>query len=159
LERVIMDSWKFERRRRAFELKGLGWKQRDIAEAFGVSEASVSRWLSGSSNPSDWGGKGRAGRRPRLSEAQLQRLPTFLARGAPAYGFRGEVWTAARVAKVIRDEFGVSYEKSWVTQLLKRVHWTPQRPTPRASQRDEATISAWREQRWPEIKKRPQPPG
>jgi transposase len=154
-----MDSWKIERRRRTFELKARGWKQRDVAEAFGVSEAAVSRWLSGPSDPAAWGGKGRAGRRPRLSAAQLQQLPAFLVRGAPAYGFRGEVWSAARVAKVIRDEFGVSYEKSYVTRLLKRLHWTPQQPAQRASQRDEAKIAAWRGQRWPEIKKTPRPPG
>lgn len=154
-----MTSWKIERRKRAFELKAQGWKQRDIAEAFGVTEAAVSRWLSASRDPADWGGLGRAGRPPRLTEERLQQLPNFLARGAPAYGFRGEVWTAARVAKVIRDEFGVSYEKSWVTRLLQRLRWTPQRPAQRASQRDEAKIAAWREQTWPAIKKRPRPPG
>jgi transposase len=154
-----MNAWKIERRRRTFELKALGWKQRDIAEAFGVSEAAVSRWLSGPSDPAAWGGKGRAGRRPRLSDDQLQQLPALLARGAPAYGFRGEVWTAARVAKVIRDEFGVAYEKSWVTRLLQRLRWTPQRPAQRASQRDEGRIAAWRESTWPEVKKRPQPLG
>jgi transposase len=150
-----MDSWKIERRKRAFELKARGWKQRDIAEAFGVSEAAVSRWLAGPRDPAAWGGQGRAGRRPRLSAAQLQQLPAFLARGAPAYGFRGDVWTAARVAKVIRAEFEVSYEPSWVTRLLKRLHWTPQRPAQRASQRHEDSIAAWREQVWPALKKRP----
>lgn len=153
-----MDSWKMERRRRTFELKELGWKQRDIAEAFGVSEAAVSRWLSGPSDPAAWGGKGRAGRRPRLSAEQLQQLPAFLARGAPVYGFRGEVWTAARVAQVIRAEFGVAYEKSWVTRLLQRLRWTPQRPAQRASQRDEDRIAAWRETIWPAIKKTLPPP-
>lgn len=116
-----------------------------------MTEAAVSRWLSASSDPADWGGKGRAGRPPRLTEERLQQLPAFLARGAPAYGFRAEVWTAARVAKVIRDEFGVSYEKSWVTRLLQRLRWTPQRPAQRASQRDEAKIAAWRETTWPAI--------
>lgn len=137
-----MTSWKIERRKRAFELKAQGWKQCDIAAAFGVTEAAVSRWLSASSDPADWGGVGRAGRPPRLTAERLQQLPALLARGAPAYGFRGDVWTAARVAKVIRDEFGVSYEKSWVTRLLQRLHWTPQRPAQRASQRDEAKIAA-----------------
>jgi transposase len=46
---------------------------------------------------------------PRLSEQQRARLPELLERGAEAHGFRGEVWTCERVAKVIRGEFGVSY--------------------------------------------------
>ena len=45
----------------------------------------------------------------RLSEEQRERLPEPLDRGAEAYGFRGEVWTCARVAEVILKEFGVSY--------------------------------------------------
>ena len=151
-----MTSWKVERRKRAFELKAQGWKPRDIAEAFGVTEAAVSRWLSASSDPADGGG--RAGRPPRLTEEWLQQLPAFLARGAEAYGFRGHVWTAARVAQVLRDEFGVSYEKSYVTRLLKRLRWTPQLPAQRATQRDETKIATWREQAWPELKKRPKPP-
>ena len=30
---------------RALELKHLGWKQRDIAAALGVTEGAVSQWL------------------------------------------------------------------------------------------------------------------
>jgi transposase len=39
---------------------------------------------------------------------ELQRLPEFLERGPAAYGFRGAVWTRARVRKVIQEEFGVT---------------------------------------------------
>ena len=35
--------------------------------------------------------------------------------------FAGSVWTCARVAKVIEEEFGVAYEKSQVSRLLKRL--------------------------------------
>ena len=31
----------------------------------------------------------------------------------------------ARVAKVIEEEFGVSYHKSHVSRLLKELGWTP----------------------------------
>ena len=40
---------------------------------------------------------------PRLSAEQRTQLPTLLARGAPAYGFTGDVWTADRVAAVIEQ--------------------------------------------------------
>jgi hypothetical protein len=36
-------------------------------------------------------------------------IPEFLWHGAEAYGFRGRVWTCARVAKVIEQEFGITY--------------------------------------------------
>ena len=38
-------DWREVRRRRAWELKQQGWKQRDIAVALGVTEGAVSQWL------------------------------------------------------------------------------------------------------------------
>jgi predicted transcriptional regulator len=38
-------DWREARRYRAWELKQQGWKQKDIAQALGVSEAAVSQWL------------------------------------------------------------------------------------------------------------------
>ncbi len=72
-----------------------------------------------------------------------------------AYGFRGNVWTCARVAGVIWAEFGVAYHKAHVSRLLKALHWTPQMPVARAAQRHEAVIEQWRIQVWPELKKSP----
>lgn len=38
-------DWREARCYRAWELKQQGWKQKDIAQALGVSEAAVSQWL------------------------------------------------------------------------------------------------------------------
>ena len=96
----------------------------------------------------------RPGRPRRLSAQELRLLPDKLSHGAEAYGFLGDVWTCARVAVVIREEFGVSYHKAHVSRLLKRLRWTPQIPIERAEQRDEDEITRWRLQKWPELKKR-----
>jgi transposase len=58
------------------------------------------------------------------------------------------------VAKVIQEEFGVSYHKGHVSRLLKDVGWTPQIPITRALQRDEDEIEHWRAQVWPELRRR-----
>jgi hypothetical protein len=76
-----------------------------------------------------------------------------LSHGAEAYGFRGEVWTCARVAQVIEYEFGAMYHKAHVSRLLKELEWTPQKPIRRAAQRDETAIALWRTETWPELKK------
>lgn len=78
-------------------------------------------------------------------------IPELLWHGPEAYGFRGSMWTCARVGKVIEEELGVSYHKSQVSRLLKRLGWTPQMPIPRASQRDEAAIELWRAGTWPRL--------
>jgi len=59
---------------------------------------------------------------------------------AEAYGFRGEVWTCRRIAKVLAQEFGISYSRSQVSRLLKELAWTPQVPLTQALQRDEQAI-------------------
>jgi transposase len=99
----------------------------------------------------------RPGAPCRLPAAQLARLPALLHRGAEAYGFRGQVWTCGRVAAVIHLECGISSHAVHVGRLLKAMRWSPQKPTRRARQRDEAAIARWREDTWPAINRGPRP--
>ena len=91
------------------------------------------------------------GHPPKLSAAQKNLIPEFLWHGPEAYGFRGLVWTCARIALVIEEEFGVRYHKDHVGRLLKELRWTPQVPIKRAVQRDEQAIRCWREEVWPQL--------
>jgi transposase len=76
-----------------------------------------------------------------------------VARGAQAHGFRGEAWTCERVAIVIRKEFGIIYHPAHVSQVLRALGLSLQKPMRRANQRDKQAIRRWREERWPELKK------
>ena len=150
-------DWKELRRRRALALKGWGWKQQEIAEALAVTPAAVSKWMRSVRERGDeaLAARPHPGAAAKLTEAQRSLIPRMLSRGVEAFGFRGEVWTCARVAEVIRREFAVSYHRAHVSRLLKGLAWTPQKPAERAAQRDEAAIAAWREETWPALKKRP----
>src|SRR3712207_1259104 len=77
------------------------------------------------------------------SEAIRAKLPELLAREAPARGFRGEVWTCARVAEVIRKEFGVSYHPAHVSRLVRALGLSLQKPMRRANQRDKGATRRW----------------
>ena len=149
-------DWKEFRRLRAWEMKQQSWVQQDIADALGVSKGAVSQWLHTArdrgvdalrSHP----GPGHPGS---LTPAQKCRIPEFLSHGAEAYGFRGDVWTCARIVEVVKWEFGVSYHKDHVSRLLKELGWTPQIPVTRAIQRDEAAIERWRTDVWPDLRRR-----
>jgi transposase len=153
---VLPVDWREWRRFQSLELKRQGWFQRDIAEALGVSEVTISRWLARArttgaealfAHPSP-------GHPSELSPAERRLIPGFLWHGPEAYGFRGEVWTCARVAKVIEREFGVTYHKGHVARLLRELRWSPQAPIRRAIQRDEEAIERWRNEIWPELRKR-----
>jgi transposase len=137
-------------------LKQRGWAQRDIAEALDVSEVALSGWLTRARDGGPEALRARAapGRPPKLSQTQGRSIPEFLWHGPEAYGFRGQVWTCARIARVIEQEFGVRYHKDHVGRLLKGMGWTPQQPIRRAIQRDEGAIRRWRDETWPELLRR-----
>ena len=147
-------DWREERRKRAWKLKEQGWQQKDIARALGVSEGAVSQWLK----------RGREqgvealnahppqGVTPRLTVEQKAQIPHLLAKGAQAYGFRGDVWTASRVAEVIVRTFGVRYHRDHVGRLMHQLGWRHQKPEARALERDEARIAQWKRREWPSVK-------
>src|SRR3954471_22753185 len=149
-------DWREWRRMRALDLARQGWKQRDIAVVLDASEGAVSRWLAAARRGGPEALRSRPGPGPsaKLTPEQFRLIPDFLWHGAEAYGFRGDVWTCERVAGVIGEEFGVSYSKSQVSRLLKRLGWTPQVPITRAIQRDEEAIERWRVESWPALKEK-----
>lgn len=152
-------SWLEGRRLRALDLQEQGWPGARIAEALGVTRGAVSQWL----------GRAREGgrnalyhRKPpgavaRLTDEQRAQLPDLLAKGAEYYGFVGQVWTTKRVATVIRRAFGVTYHPAHVSRVLRRIKWTLQKPVRRAIQRNEAAITAFREEQWPSLEVKPAP--
>ena len=99
--------------------------------------------------------RSRPGAIPKLTKQQRERLPALLKRGAQAYGFVGDVWTQARIASVIKREFGVSYHVDHIGRLLRSIGWSVQKPIERATERNDAAIERWRKEKWPAIKKKP----
>lgn len=150
----VPHDWREWRRMRALDLKEQGWKQCSIAAALGVTKGAVSQWLAAAQRGGPEALRARPGRgiKPTLTPEQIRLIPDFLWHGAEAYGFRGDVWTCDRVVDVLEEEFGVSYSKSQVSRLLKRLGWTPQIPITRAIQRDEEAIERWRVESWPGLK-------
>lgn len=151
------ENWREARRLQAWELSQKGWKQKSIAEALGVTEGAVSQWLKKARSEGIealYHRKG-GGPKPRLNADQIANLPQLLGQGAEAYGFRGDVWTRARVQSVIKQEFSVTFSLSHVGRLLQQIGWTRQKPIARASQRNEQAIERWRTEKWLELEKKP----
>jgi transposase len=140
---------------RAWELSQQGWTQGDIAEALGVGRPSVCQWLSAArqAGADVLRSRLRPGPAGKLLPGQRYLIADCLWHGAEAYGFRGAVWTCARVAKVIEEEFGVRYHKGHVSRILQEIGWTSQVPITRAIQRDEEAIQRWREHDWPQLRR------
>jgi transposase len=144
-----------ERRRlEAAHLFAHGATQAEVARTVGVSAQAASGWYRHwrQGGEAALGGAGRAGRRPRLSAAELEAVAEALGKGPAAFGFDTELWTLARIAAVIEQLTGVRDHPGQVWRLLGRLGWSPQRPARRARERDEAEIARWRNEAWPRIK-------
>lgn len=149
-----LNEW---RRLQAWRLAQEGWTGRAIARALDVTPGAVSQWLkrARAGGPAALRHRLPPGATPKLTAEQRAQLPTLLAYGPEAYGFRGDVWTTQRVAAMIAQEFHVTYHPAHMSRLLRAIGWSVQKPRTRASQRDEAAIDAWVTERWPVLQAKP----
>jgi hypothetical protein len=76
----------------------------------------------------------------------------LLSKGAKAHGWHNELWTAARVARLIERHFDISYHPEHVRKILKRrLGWTSQKPRRRARERDDKEVARWVGDEFPRI--------
>ena len=151
------DRVALERRRlQAARLLEQGLTEAEVARRLGVHRQSVNRWAKALKA----GGRvglhraPRAGRPPKLDEAEMAQLEQRLKQGPEQFGYLTGLWTLARVVKLIEQQHGVRYDASQVWRILRKLHWSCQRPTGRARERDEEAIQYWKKVRWPQLKKK-----
>jgi transposase len=94
------------------------------------------------------------GGQARLNAEQCQHLLDLLSPGARAHGFRNELRTLSRIATVI-ERHCLTYCRSGVWHLMRRLQRSPQKPERRARKRDEPAISKWLTEDWALRKKSP----
>lgn len=153
-----IDNRELERTRiKAVEMVLSGTPNIDVAEELGVNPHTVTDWMTLYRSKGMEGllWKGKRGRPSFLGDEQRQELKEILTKGATAYGYEIGLWTLPRVAKVIAEQFGVTYSHAHVWKILQSLGWSCQRPTKRALERDEAKIKEWKGKKWPAIKKKP----
>lgn len=144
------------RRRRAVRLLEDGESPARIARFLGCSRSSIYRWKEQAARgPEGLAARPHPGRPRRLSPGQHRQLESLLRQGARAHGWTNDLWTAARVAEVIRRTFRERFHVEHVRKIVKRrLGWTSQKPERRARERDEAEVEHWKREEFPRIKKR-----
>lgn len=145
-----------KRRERAIELLQSGKTLSATARAVGVAPSSVLRWQRAYEQQGPKGLITRPipGRPSRLTAAQVRRLVRLLLKGPLAAGYKTDLWTLTRIAKLIRKHFDVTYHPGHVWKLLRQLGWSCQKPERRAVQRDDAAFAHWKRYVWPQIKRR-----
>lgn len=146
-----------DRRRRALALLGQGFSLNEVGRRIGCDPSSVMRWR----NAQQRGGadalqvRFSPGRPLKLNAKQRARLLKLLLKGPLAQRYRTNLWTTARMATLIQQQFGVSYHRDHIGRLMASLGWSHQKPERRASERDEEAIERWKQKDWPRIKKTP----
>jgi transposase len=147
------------RRRLAVQRVEDGWTQREVAAFLGVHPVTVAKWVARfrAAGVGGLAAKPTPGRPRFLTAEQEKTVLGWLADPPSKHGFRTDLWTARRVAELIRTTFRVEFHPHYVREWLKKRDCTPQKPARRAKQQNPAEVDRWLKVEWPRIEKKSPP--
>jgi transposase len=145
------------RRRTAVAKLSDGWSQAQVADFLSVHPVTVAKWAARHRQDGDAGltALPTPGRPRFLTPDREQQVLRWLADKPTAHGFRTDLWTARRVAELIRRRFGVPFHPNYLREWLSKRGYSPQKPRRRAKQKNQEVIDRWVETEWPRIQKTP----
>ncbi|MEO2089370.1 MAG: IS630 family transposase [Gemmataceae bacterium] len=148
-------------RRRAVRMVLDGQTQAAVAIALGVHGVTVAKWMAKHRAEGEAGlvAQPTPGRPRFLTAEQEQQVRQWLAQKPTAHGFPTDLWTARRVAELIQRRFGIAFHPNYLRAWLAQRGYSPQRPTRRPRQRNDAAIAGWVANDWPRIQKKRGTPG
>ncbi|HMB06293.1 MAG TPA: IS630 family transposase [Isosphaeraceae bacterium] len=134
-----------------------GYSADEIAEFLDVTPRTVWRWLAQfhERGPGGLSARPVPGRPPTLTTTQEKVIRRWLTEDPTKHGFATELWTGARLAQLIRQEFGIRLHPRYLCTWMRARGFTPQKPQRVAREADPAEVAAWLQTQWPRIKKRP----
>ena len=144
------------RRRLAVRKVVGGWRPGDVADFLDVHVETVRKWVRAyrAGGGDGLAGKPHSGRTPFLTTQQEAQVLVWLVEKPTAFGFRTDLWTAGRVAQLIKERFGVEYHPNYLREWLARRGLSPQKPAKRARERNPQAVERWLREDWPRIQKR-----
>lgn len=153
MSRPIGNADELERRRtQAVQAVTAGEPRAPVAKVLGAHIETVSRWVRAARRPGGRAAKLHPGPTPGLTAADLKRLSELLVQGAKAHGWPNQLWTAARVTRLIGREFDLRYHPEHVRAILKRrLGWTSQKPRRKARERNDKEVARWAGDEFPRI--------
>jgi transposase len=145
------------RRRLAIQRLNEGYSADEVADFLAVSARTVWRWmaLARGDGPEGLSARPVPGRPRKLTTTQEKIVLRWLRDSPLEHGFATELWTAARIAQLIEQEFGITFNPRYLCSWLRDRDLTPQKPRRVARERDPEKIRHWLATDWPRIKKRP----
>ena len=144
------------RRRRAAACFQAGESVRTVADRIGVHPNTAKRWRRAwrEGGEDALAAKPHPGGKRKLTFEQLDEVVELVMAGPLAAGFPTDLWTCDRVARLIRERFGVEYNVGHVGRILHELGFSPQKPRTIAREQDPEALQRWRREDWPRIKKK-----
>ena len=102
----------------------LGQSSRKLAKIHRVSFKQITNWVhrfekEGLEGLKDKKGRGR---KALLSDEKLNKIRNLILNDSPLnHGFKSEKWSGPLLTQWIRQEYGISYQKAQIYNLLKRI--------------------------------------
>lgn len=133
-----------------------GYSVDEAADFLGVDARSVRRWLAQARG----GGRSALAARPttgrprKLSHTQQKIILRWLRQPPTDLGFASDLWTAARLAQLIEEEWSVRLHPRSLRRWLHAHGFSLQRPQRVPRERDADAIAAWLADDWRRIKKK-----
>ena len=133
-----------------------GWSPADTAAFLGVHVETVRKWVRKHKADGDDGLAGtlHPDRKPFLTPEQEAEALGWRTQKPTDFGFRTDLWTAARVAQLIQEKFGVTFHPNDLREWLTKRRHTPQKPARRAKQRNPVAITRWLADEYPAVQKK-----
>ena len=153
MSRPVGSAAELERRRKqAVHAVADGQPRSTVAAVLGIHPKTVARWVRLARQPGGLDARPQPGPTPGLTDADLRRMEGLLAKGAKAHGWPNQLWTAARVARLIERHFRIRYHPEHVRKVLKRrLGWTSQKPRRAARERNDKEVARWAGDEFPRI--------
>jgi transposase len=147
------------RRLLAVERVNQGYSQTTVAEFLGVTPRAVRSWMKSFREAGHAGllSPGHPGRPDKLTPDQAAEVLSWFRQSPTAFGYSTHLWTGARVAALIRERFGVTYNPRYLIRWLSNRGISSQRPQRVPQERQPARIDAWVRDHWPRIVKKGAP--
>jgi transposase len=144
------------RRRLAVQRCLEGYSVDEVAAFLGVMPRTIWRWLASFRDRGPEGLEARrvSGRPRKLTVAQEKIALRWLRDNPIEHGFTTELWTAARLAQLIKEEFTIRFNPRALSAWLRDRGFTPQKPERIPRERDPGAIAAWLASDWPRIKRK-----
>ena len=140
----------------AVERVAEGHSAEEVADFLGVTARSVRRWVDAFRRHGGAGLEARAvpGRPPKLSRPQEKVIARWLRDSPTEHGFATDLWSAPRLAQLLRQELNVAFNPRYLCAWLRRHRYTPQRPRRVARDHDDEAIARWLARDWVRVRKK-----